>query len=81
MELAKKPIDDLLSDLDFASWAERSRGLTICNPSAVFSSRPLGTTAADRCPDDFEFSAPSLAAALGWTLTLRFLRYLLFQAC
>jgi hypothetical protein len=63
-------------------WADpliRSLSQEFGNPSAVFRNRPLGTAAADRCPHDFEFSAPSLAAALGWTLTLRFLCFLLFQ--
>jgi hypothetical protein len=54
---------------------------SLCNPSAVFSNRPPGANAADGRPDGFEFSVPGVADALGWPLTLRCLRFLLFEVC
>ena len=48
--------------------------------SAVFRHRPPWATAADRCPDDFGFCLLGMATVSGWTLILRYLRFLLFEA-
>jgi hypothetical protein len=48
--------------------------------SAVFRHLPSWATAADHCPDDFGFCLLGLATVSGWTLILRCLRFLLFEA-
>jgi hypothetical protein len=48
--------------------------------SAVFRHRPPWATAVDRYPDDSGFCLLGMATVTGWTLILRYLRFLLFEA-
>jgi hypothetical protein len=48
--------------------------------SAIFRHRPPWATAADHCPDYFGLCLLGIAAVSGWTFTLGYLRFLLFEA-